>query len=206
MWKSFVRFWIPCLYSLIVFAVVISLSCTNDNGPTAPNVIPDPDPVPVESSDLFIGYESSYYLAEGDSVDYIVSAGYYTNMDSVSKSLPVIGLVLYDENLEIFGTYFGSFYEGMGYNNIPFVERKNGIIGPYSGLWEWVGVPAVDIDTLAFSVYPLPFALYGDISIDEVKERIERYFSSVVVAKALGKRQAIKEMAIIGGKANSTVF
>ena len=184
MWKK------SLLYVVFLFTLA-GLSCTNDNGPTGPTVLPEP--IPVESNDLFIGYESSYYFAEADSIQYIASAGYYTNMDSVSKFLPIIGLVLYNDSIEIFGIYFGGFYEGMGYENVPFMERENGIIGPYSGLWEWVGVPSADLDSLTSSVYPLPFAIYGDVSVDEVKERIERYFSNVVVGKALGKQRTIRE-------------
>jgi hypothetical protein len=185
----------------IVALLIIALSCTNDNGPTAPNVIPDP--VPVESN-IFTGFESDYYRADTDSISYIALIERYTNMDSVVKALPIVGLAVYDDNIDLFGIYFGSFYERVDYNNAPDMERISGRLGPYSALWVWVGMPYADIDTVQYSLYPLPFVAYGDVTVEEVEKRVEKYFDNIVRApKALGKRQTIKEL---GGRTNSTVF
>jgi hypothetical protein len=185
MWKSLKIDLILCALCLL-----IGLSCSKDNSPVGPNV----DPIITESSDLFIGYESSYYYANTDSGQFIASIGYYTNMDSITKVLPIIGLAVYDDNIEIFGIYFGSFYDKIGTDYSPDMERESGTISPYDGIWEWVGIPYTDIDTVQFSIYALPFAIHGDVSIDEAKKRVEKYFDNVVrSSKALGKRRTIKE-------------
>lgn len=104
---------------IVGILLFIGLSCTNDSGPTGPNIIPDPDPIGYSEVDIF-GVSSSNYLLDDSTV---VVLGTYINLRNESVKLPQVGVVIYSDDYDLLLFQTGSFYDNSTGDKVDVVSN-----------------------------------------------------------------------------------
>jgi hypothetical protein len=194
MWKKRYFGWLNNLvyavgFSLFAFWLcVASLQCSKDKSPVGPD-----DVIPIEAcSERISSSSDNFYFTEVEGIGYITAVNYYINLDTTSKLLPTVGFAVYDDSYNIFGMYFGKFYDDLDYAYTPVGKERKDTIYPYETLWKWIGLPSADMDSVDYNLYALHFVSEGRDSI-ETRRKVEKYLAASGEFNKPLKKKTIKE-------------
>ncbi len=188
MWKQFLKIDVVLLF---IVAVLIVVSCTNNSGPTAPNVIPDPDPIGYSEVDIF-GVSSSNYLLDDSTV---VVLGTYINLRNESVKLPQVGVVIYSDDYDLLLFQTGSFYDNSTGDKVDVVSNP-AILKAYLEINHSKVVEDADGKEVFYFLF-----FWKNLSSAEVRGVLVDYLDYF---KGLNKKAGFSKE--FGGKANSTIF